>query len=314
MAISTEKHIEFTELNTTHADEPPMSQLGIFESISDLVFVAVPDGRMIEANDAFALFFGSHGIDSNGTRQSILDIWPEISEFWQPAVTASESGKQLRVDVAAVDREGRSLVLDVRLFLTGSHDSPSKSVAVVARDVTADRDRVKNLEIEATTDPLTGAYNRNQLDILLAQAVRSAMRRKTAGCFLFLDVDKFKRVNDSYGHDEGDRTLKIIVSVLQKNLRASDVIARFGGDEFGVVLIDSDLESGLAKAQQLVDALGEVKPADSSDGIRVSIGLAVFPGFGNYASDIVKMADVAMYRAKRDPERTVVAWEASWSE
>jgi diguanylate cyclase (GGDEF)-like protein len=260
------------------------------------------------------LFFGSRGSDSDGTGQSILDIWPEISEFWQPALAASESGKQLRVDIAAVDREGRSLVLDVRLFLTGGHDTTSNSVAVVARDVTADRDHVRNLEIQATTDPLTGAYNRNQLEVLLTQAMRSAKRRKTTGCLLFLDIDGFKKINDMYGHDEGDQTLKTFVSVLKENLRASDVIARFGGDEFGAVLADSDLESGLAKAQQLVDALAKLKSADNSEGIVVSIGLAVFPGHGDYASDIIKSADVAMYRAKRHPGRTVMAWEAGWTE
>ncbi len=313
MTISTEKHIEFVGPDTSHAEKPPMSRLGIFESISDVVFIVDRDGRVVEANDAFDVFFGAPGSDPDGSGHSILDIWPEMSEFWQPALAASESGKQLRVDIAAVDRAGQSLVLDVRLFLTGGHDTTSNSVAVVARDVTADRDRTKHLEIRATTDPLTGAYNRNQLEILLTQAMRSAKRRKTTGSFLFLDIDNFKQINDSYGHDEGDQVLKIFVSVLRSNLRDSDIVARFGGDEFGIILADSDLESGLAKARQLVDVLGKIKPADNSEGIVVSIGLAVFPGHGDYASDIIKSADVAMYRAKRDPGRTVMAWEAGWA-
>lgn len=314
MTISMDKHVEFVESDTTHAGERPMSRLGIFESISDLVFLADLDGRMIEANDAFALFFGSGDVTPNSARQSILDIWPEIGEFWQPALAAAESGKQLRVDIEAIGREGRILVLDVRLSMIRSADSATNSVAVVARDVTADRDHVKSLEIQATTDPLTGAYNRNQLEVLLTQAIRSALRRKTTGCFLYLDIDRFKQINDTYGHDAGDQVLKTIVSVLQKNLRASDVIARLGGDEFGAVLIDTDLGSGLAKAQRLVDAVSDIKPVDSSDSIGVSIGLAVFPQHGDYASDTIKSADMAMYRAKRDPERTIMAWDAGWPE
>ena len=312
MTISTEKHIEFVGSEITYAGESPVSHLGIFEPISDLVFIVDLDGRMIEANAAFALFFGSRGSASAGTGQSILDIWSEVGEFWQPALSAGESGKQLRVDITAVDREGRSLVLDVRLSVTGAADTTSNSVVVIARDVTADRDHVKNLEIRATTDPLTGAHNRNQLEVLLTQAIRSAVRRKTIGCFLYLDIDRFKQINDTHGHEEGDQVLKTIVTVLQNNLRASDVIARFGGDEVGAVLIDTDLESGLEKAQQLVDVLGNIKPADNSDGIGVSIGLAAFPRNGSYASDIIKSADMAMYRAKRDPGRAIMAWEAGW--
>ena len=106
--------------------------------------------------------------------------------------------------------------------------------------------------------------------------------------------------------------LKTIVCVLQKNLRASDVIARLGGDEFGAILIDTDLESGLEKTRQLVDVLGNIKPTDNSDGIGVSIGLTAFPRNGSYASDIIKSADMAMYRAKRDPRRAITAWEAGW--
>ena len=101
--------------------------------------------------------------------------------------------------------------------------------------------------------------------------------------------------------------------MLKENLRASDVIARFGGDEFGAVLTDSDQDSGLTKARQLVEVLGKIKPAGETDGMAVSIGMAVFPEHGDYASDIIKAADVAMYGAKRDPNRSVMVWEADLS-
>ena len=187
-----------------------MSRLGIIHSTGDVVFVVDPSGRVIESNAAFASIF-----DSPNDRRSILDIWPEISEFWQPVFAASESGKQLRVDIPATDREGRSLVFDVRLFVADQPDSMAGLVVGIARDVTTERNRAKDLEIRATTDSLTGAYNRNQLEVLLTQAIRSARRRKQSGCFLFLDMVDFKQVNDTYGHDEGDRVLQTIVAVLR---------------------------------------------------------------------------------------------------
>jgi len=290
-----------------------MSRLGIFESISDAVAIADPAGRLIETNDAFDSFFGPRGPGTVEPAGSILEIWPELVEFWQPTIAANEAGRHLRVDVPATDSEGRRLVFDVRLFLTDGDDSVAGSIAVVARDVTADRERVKNLEVQATTDHLTGAFNRNQLEILLTQAIRSARRRKTSGCFLFLDIDQFKQINDKYGHVEGDITLKKVATVLKDNLRASDVVARFGGDEFGAVLPDSDQDFGLIKAQRLVTVLGEIKPADENVGMAVSIEIAVFPEHGDYASDIIRAADIAMYGAKRDPNRSVMVWEAGLS-
>jgi diguanylate cyclase len=102
---------------------------------------------------------------------------------------------------------------------------------------------------------LTSAYNRRQLEVLLTQAIRSARRRKKVGSFILIDVDNFKWINDNFGHDQGDRVLKQISEVLHKNLRNFDVIGRLGGDEFGVILTDSNEEFGSLKALQIAKAL-----------------------------------------------------------
>jgi len=156
------------------------------------------------------------------------------------ALAASSMGKQLRVDVDAKSADGRDLVFDVRLSALDDRESDDNSLVIAARDVTADRTRANTLEIQATTDPLTGAFNRGQMEVLLDQAIRSARRRKMIGCFIFTDIDYFKTINDSHGHDEGDRILKRIARVLHENLRNSDVVGRFGGDEFAAILTDSD--------------------------------------------------------------------------
>jgi diguanylate cyclase (GGDEF)-like protein len=278
-----------------------MSHLGIFESIDDPLFVANAKGQIVETNNAFSAVLGK----ANSPR-TVIDVWPEIAEIWEPALTAADYGKQLRIDVNATSVDGRRLIFDVRIFTTESEqsDSSERLIVAVARDVTAERSNVNQLELKATTDSLTNAYNRGQLAVLLTQSISSAQRRKTTGCFLYIDIDKFKSINDNFGHDEGDRVLREISEYLQSNLRNSDVVGRLGGDEFGVILTDANQESGAVKANQIATALNSSITVGNSDDVtalKVSIGLAVFPNPEELAEDVIKRADTAMYRAKKLP-------------
>ncbi len=282
-----------------------MSQLGIFKSILDPAFVADIEGRLIETNDAFVELLGSGEV---GT--AISDVWPEAAGFWESALAANDSGKQLRIDIGATNNDGRELVFDVRLGVLDGDDSVGKLIVGFARDVTSERSHSDDLELKATIDPLTGAFNRGQLDVLLAQSILTARRRKTTGTFIFIDLDGFKSINDAFGHSEGDRVLKEIVNVLHANLRDSDVVARFGGDEFGAILTDSDSSSGYKKANQLAAALREIKIDGREEGISAAFGVAVYPMDGDRASDVIKRADSAMYRAKRSQSGRVVLAES----
>lgn len=284
-----------------------MSHLGIFESIEDLVFVTNTHGNIVETNRALSTTLGT-----NQPLQPVTDIWPEIADIWESSLAAANSGKQLRVDVSAMSVDGRELIFDVRTFAIDQTDSSERLIVAVARDVTAERKNAKLLEIQATTDGLTSVYNKTQLAILLSQSISSAQRRKVTGCFLFIDVDKLKIINDDLGHDEGDRVLREISKLLQETLRDSDIVGRLGGDEFRVILTDASKESGAMKAHQIANVLNSSITIDDSDnatGLEVSIGLAVFPESGDYAKDVIKRADTAMYRAKKHPGSSVEVWE-----
>lgn len=281
-----------------------MSHLGIFESIDDAMFVANEQGHIIETNHAFSTTFGP-----NTHLQPITEIWPEISKSWDASINAARAGKQLRIDVQATSVDGRSLVFDVRTFAFDQTGAVEQLIAVVTRDVTAERNNRNLLEIQSTTDSLTGAYNRSQLDVLLDLEIRAARRRKTTGCFMFIDIDGFKSINDDFGHDAGDRVLKEISAVLHTNLRDSDVVGRIGGDEFGVILIDADQDSGVSKAKQLVTALKTSVRTSGDNGIKVSIGISVFPAQGENPEDVMKHADTAMYKAKEHQDEHVETWQ-----
>lgn len=154
------------------------------------------------------------------------------------------------------------------------------------------------LQKSAVTDPLTGLRNRAAFIDHLSHAVDRARREADRFGLLFLDIDDFKGVNDTFGHAAGDEVLRELGRRLHDVLRASEVPARLGGDEF-VVLVDSgnDLHS---LADRVMEVLREPYPiADLAMPITVSIGIAEFPAHGRSADALINAADSAMYRAKR---------------
>lgn len=122
---------------------------------------------------------------------------------------------------------------------------------------------------------------------------------------LFLDLNGFKNINDSLGHDAGDKLLIETVRVLKANLRESDVVAMVGGDEFAIILNSTDSELGSKKAAQLAEAISSISAGDQY-GVTVSIGLIEFPSSDRSPEEIVTAADHAMYRAKRESRSVVV--------
>ncbi|MBI4219718.1 MAG: EAL domain-containing protein [Chloroflexi bacterium] len=173
-------------------------------------------------------------------------------------------------------------------------------VTVSARNI-ADRKRSEEeLHRLATTDTLTGLLNRRQFMMLLDQAVRLAVRRRTQGTLVYLDLDGFKYVNDTHGHTAGDQLLIAVSKTLRVNVRGSDVIARTGGDEFVVILHDAGDEDGFAKASQLVQTVSQTFAVVGNERVNTtcSAGVVCYPIEGTSAEDLVAFADLAMYRAK----------------
>jgi diguanylate cyclase (GGDEF)-like protein len=162
------------------------------------------------------------------------------------------------------------------------------------------RERMEELQQEASQDPLTGLKNRRRFEEDLELAMARARRERTTGVMLMLDLDYFKRVNDTHGHPAGDRLIREVADVLRGRTRASDTLARLGGDEFAVVLPRSTSAEGQLTAEAIVKAIREHQPeVDGAEPITASVGVAVF---GDHArssiASVVSEADTAMYAAK----------------
>jgi len=156
--------------------------------------------------------------------------------------------------------------------------------------------QVNELESLANTDPLTGLYNRRQLQDALNQSLAVYKRYETPFALLILDVDGLKRVNDSKGHKAGDRVLVQVASAMRRTLRTTDTPARIGGDEFCVLAPNQQAAAAEPLAQRIADAVEAETEGDP--GIGVSIGVVSCPEHGEDIDALLEMADQAMYRAK----------------
>ncbi len=174
------------------------------------------------------------------------------------------------------------------------------SILSLAQDISLRLQVEERLQHLANHDPLTGLKNRNMFNVQLDHALALARRRGNQVCVLFVDLDRFKVVNDSLGHHVGDLLLKSVAERLRACLRESDTLARLGGDEFTVVLEAKDGVRAAAEAAQKI--LASLKTPFSVEDANIftgaSIGISLFPNDGDDRHTLIKNADTAMYRAK----------------
>ena len=170
----------------------------------------------------------------------------------------------------------------------------------VIMDVTATKQRTAHLEHEVNHDPLTGLANRNLLWDRLEQALHMAQRQKSLIGILLIDLNNFKSINDTYGHEAGDVVLKVVARRLLASVRDSDTVARLSGDEFVLVLVNQpSLRFTLRMIERLRQGLTQpVSFMHKEIEVGASLGVAVYPHDGLTAADLVRSADVAMYHAK----------------
>lgn len=174
-------------------------------------------------------------------------------------------------------------------------------LAVTIRDITAEKAHEEALNILANRDIITGLQNRHWLSGFLPEAVTRSARGNTHLVVMFIDLDNFKNVNDTLGHDAGDELLSQAADRLRSAVRASDHIIRLGGDEFTVILEHVDvLEDASRVAQKILDAVREpyLLSAGNANNISASIGVSIYPSDGADSETLLKHADIAMYAAK----------------
>lgn len=157
----------------------------------------------------------------------------------------------------------------------------------------------------AHIDRLTLLYNRRFFDDSISREVERARRYSQPLCFLLLDIDFFKKVNDVHGHQKGDMVLSEIASIISDNIRMNDIAARYGGEEMAVILPETPLENALNAAEKLRAAIENDSPVRTGLEITVSIGVAEFKAVDNAVEDLISRCDGALYNAKNSGRNRV---------
>lgn len=176
---------------------------------------------------------------------------------------------------------------------------------------------MESLRDSTLRDPMTGLNNRRFLEEYVETLVASVQRKRNHVAIMMLDLDYFKMVNDTYGHDAGDAVLRALANVLKQCVRASDLVIRYGGEEFTIILLDSDTEGAVRVAENIRTAVENLKVQVAGITIQktISIGIADFPSDSDTFWQAVKFADVALYRAKEEGRNRIVRFEPSmWTD
>ena len=283
----------------------------VLDAAASLIVVLDADGRLVSWNRACEELLGYTAAELDSPN-ALLDLIPADERHL--AVTGMRALRAGRSPVRA-EFNWRTRDGDLRLIawsttaLTGPDGEVTYMVGTGidvtdARQVEAERVAAEvRLRHMAEHDALTGLFNRRRFEEELDRHIARGRRYGMDGALLMLDLDDFKRVNDEFGHRAGDRVLTAVAVVLNHRLRESDIVARFGGDEFAVLMP----VGGLTEATDLAELLGAAIHADvptPAGPLTASVGIALFRDLST-ADDVLSRADDAMYAEKRGDGRAV---------
>ena len=246
------------------------------------------------------VFVGSEPGAALGEFHDGCERWFGMTRMQSEALLepAHEEAAAMRVllDLPAIDGESASDILS-----RANEALQSLSLAAVQEAANLERENT-DLSAQAATDALTGVATRGRLDAIMAEQFELARGTGQSLSVIFLDLDHFKQVNDSLGHQAGDRALQMVGSVLSQELRRTDFVGRYGGEEFLVVCPGSQLHGAAVLAQRLRQAISAARTngADGDEfGVTASFGVAAYvPGAHRTAADLVGAADRGLYAAK----------------
>lgn len=264
-------------------------------------------------------FFYTHGIDGVFTyvSESIYDVLgyqPEdflqhfstyltddpINEYVYEYTDQAIGGEvHVPYELGIYHKDGSVRYLEITEVPVIDEYGVVETIEGIARDITEQYKAKIQISHLAKHDTLTGIANRLSLEEQLNNLLARSKRQEQSFAMLFLDLDRFKQINDTLGHDIGDRLLQQVAKRIRPNIREEDIFARIGGDEFIIVLTDIDEIYLTVSIRKIMDLMREVWDVDAYElKVSTSMGVALYPQDGETTVDLMKNADIAMYRAK----------------
>lgn len=271
----------------------------LIQQASEAIFLVDAQSKQIlEANPAYENLLGYTNQELlKLTLYDIVDVSRETLESELKQVSVDKP--YLIAETQYCRKDGSSVAVEVNISRTDEYDN-KEILCFAARDISERKQSEEKLQYQAFHDALTGLPNRVQFTKTLSTAIANAKRQDELMAVMFLDLDSFKNVNDTLGHTIGDRLLQSLAQRLGACVREGDTIARWGGDEFTVLLPRiRSTDDTIRLAQRIFDALKKPFEIDQHQlSIKISIGIAVYPQDGQDAETLLKNADAALYRTK----------------
>lgn len=273
----------------------------VFEGATEGVIITDTDGTILNVNEAFTNVTGYAPVEAIGQTPRLLNSGKQEEEFYEQMYRSLENKGQWEGEIWNRRKNGDIYLEWLSISAVGNDDGEISHYIGIFSDITEKKQNEERLYRLAHFDPLTSLPNRVLFMDRFRQALARARRNGSQVGTLFLDLDGFKEVNDSLGHGVGDDLLVQVAERLKKTLRESDTVARFGGDEFTIIVPDMENTEGIAAvARKVIGAFERpIEIAGHHTQTTTSIGIAIYPHHGLDADNLVTRADIAMYEAKK---------------
>ncbi|MCW9082586.1 MAG: EAL domain-containing protein [Colwellia sp.] len=306
--VSVDKHNKpsritgsYTNITKTRAEEVRSQYYGeAFKQTNDWVLIVNEDFTRVTANQSLRAVFGWLDEDFE-FNSNLMGLSKRRWQFFLQLLPSLSEGEHWRGEELVVTDSGDEFHVLVNINVGMSHTTNSLHYVCVFTDISAQKAAEKELRYLANYDHLTDLPNRSLLLERIKHAIESSKRKNTSIALFFIDLDRFKQVNDSLGHDCGDLLLIEVTRRLSELLRVDDTVARIGGDEFVVLLESFRGANQLGQIAQKIIASVEqpVMLQGNKVSIGASIGIALYPDDASDCNALLRHADVAMYHAKQ---------------
>ncbi|MDP8265802.1 MAG: GGDEF domain-containing protein [Candidatus Aceula meridiana] len=273
-----------------------------------------------EASDIFTLYDITKEISKKSYEQEAFEVFratlKEKVSFEDCRLIHAEGDRRKKIpdskDYFIFPLQGRKRILG-NIIIKGLREQDKDKFIILAQQFGLALRRIilyQEIEQAAITDSLTGIHTRRYLLERFEEELQRATIKKIPLSFLMIDVDRFKSFNDNYGHLVGDKILKAVSFLIQENVREIDYAGRYGGEEFSVVLPDTDNEGGFFVAERIRQAIEEavIEAYDTTAKVTVSLGISCFPADGKSSMELIDKADWALYRSKKRGRNCVTAF------
>jgi diguanylate cyclase (GGDEF)-like protein/PAS domain S-box-containing protein len=276
----------------------------LFENAPESIAILDEDDRILRINGQFTKMFGYSEKESLGKSINDLIVPKEFVEEAENLTSRVAAGDNVRAEGLRRRKDGEALW--VAIAATPFHvGDESPKVYAMYHDISARKKAEEDLRALLLVDELTGLPNRRGFITLSEQALKLAMRMERDVLMIFIDVDRLKQINDTWGHLAGDRALIDTARVLRDSLREADIVARLGGDEFvAMMTVDSDQTADLIRSRIQSRVEGHNAETERGYPLSLSVGAIRTKAEGTLLSDLLAQADSALYEQKRGRERT----------